>query len=88
MTMSASSAAWRTGSTRRPAFCAFATDALVGFSPTIDVAARIRQIHGVGMALRSEADHGNFLILDVVQIRIFIVINLHVSSCGVSDLAI
>ena len=35
MTMSASSAAWRTGNTRSPAFCALATDALVLFRPTI-----------------------------------------------------
>ncbi len=52
------------------------------------VAARVRQIHGVGMALRSKTDHGNFLVFDVVQIRVFIVVNLHISSCCVSWLAI
>ena len=52
-----------------------------------DVAARVRQIHGVGMALRTEADDGNFLVLDVVKIRVLIVINLHSSSCCVADVS-
>jgi hypothetical protein len=40
------------------------------------------------MALRSKTDHGNFFVFDVVQIRVFIVINPHISSCCVSGLAI
>jgi hypothetical protein len=42
----------------------------------------------MGMALRSKSDHGNFFVFDIVQIRVFIVINLHISSCCVSGLAI
>jgi hypothetical protein len=38
--------------------------------------------------LRSKTDHGNFFIFDVVQIRVFIVVNLHISSCCVSGFAI
>ena len=48
--------------------------------PDDDVASRIRQVHGVGVALRSKSDHCNFFVLDVFQIRIFVVINLHGSS--------
>jgi hypothetical protein len=33
------------------------------------------------VALRSETDHRNFPVLYVFQIRVFVVINLHDSSC-------
>src|ERR1700680_333187 len=39
------------------------------------------------MALRSKTDHGNFLVFDVIQIRVFIVVNLHISSCCVTGFA-
>jgi hypothetical protein len=32
------------------------------------------------VALRTKSDHRNFPVLDIFQIRIFIVVNLHVSS--------
>jgi hypothetical protein len=32
--------------------------------------------------LRSKPDHGDLLVFQIIQIRVFIVINLHVSSCG------
>ncbi len=58
-----------------------------GLEADDNVAARIRQIHGVGVALRTEADHGYFLVLDVVKIRVLIVINLHSSSCCVLNVS-
>ena len=78
--MSASSAACAHGHYSQPRLLRLGDRRARGLQADDHVAARIRQIHGVGMALRSKTDHGNFLVLDVVQIRVFIVINLHISS--------
>jgi len=44
-----------------------ATDALVGLRPTTTSAPESAQIHGMGVALRTEADYSNFFVLDIVK---------------------